>query len=524
MWSSEKKASLLFYKGVTGKRMKQTTTAASPSSISAREAEKGGPKPVRDVLLPAAGGLREELPNDIKEMILQRIEGMPVDLCRSGLQRACANAMRQTVPNEDLQHACDAEFHALCQTGIDDPNNVHQVARPYLCNLVRDAQGAWVTGPGGDYNPYDMTGWNDAEAMYRWVRQFGLFCAIEHVRTTNHTTLQRQAALSTLRAFGTPQLHRIPDGVFSRFPALDIDKLPDSILEIGSNAFDLCLGIWRMRLPDGLIHIRGAAFGECRNLRRINLPDSLMSIERHAFYHCRSLKEIALPPNIHIIDFGVFTKCTNLETVTLSPQTQQIRGGAFADCTALRRINLPDSLTSIEPRAFRNCRSLKEIALPPNIHIIYNGVFMGCTNLETVTLSPQTQQIREAAFRDCNALRRVELPDSLTRIEPHAFHNCRSLKEIALPPNIHIIDSGVFMGCTNLETVTLSPQTRQIRALAFADCTALRRVELPDSMRFLQYDQGFDNCHPDLVLVYEGREYPANDRNGVYPEVMRHRK
>ena len=372
-------------------RQQPTTTTttdmmpASPSSISAREAEKGVPKPVRDVLLPA-GVLREELPNDIKEMIRQLIEGMPVDLCRSGLQRACANAMRQPVPNEDLQRACDAEFHALCQTGIDDPNNVYQVARPYLCNLVLDAQGAWVTGPGGDYNPYDMTGWNEAEAMYRWVRQFGLFCAIEHARINVVDMLQRRRALRTLRAFGNSQLYHIPDDAFRNFPALDIDKLPDSILEIGNRAFMFCRGIWRMRLPDGLLRIRSGAFSDCTNLRRINLPDSL------------------------------------------------------------------------------------------------------------------------------------------TRIEPHAFHNCRSLKEIALPPNIDIIDDGVFMGCTNLETVTLSPQTQQIKMGAFADCTALRRVELPDSMRFLQYNQGFYNCHPDLVLVYEDREYPANDQYGVYPQVMRQRE
>lgn len=360
---------------------------ALPSSISAREAEKDVPKPVRDVLLPA-GVLREELPNDIKEMIRQLIEGMPVDLCRRGLQRACANAMRQPVPNEDLQRACDAEFHALCQTGIDDPNEPNQVALPYLCNLVLDAATlAWVTGPGGDYNPYDMTGWNEAEAMYRWVRQFGLFCAIEHARGYNAVSqLERRLALRTLRAFGNSQLHRIPDDAFRNFPALDIDKLPDSILEIGNRAFMFCRGIWRMRLPDGLI---------------------------------------------------------------------RIRSGAFADCTNLRRINLPDSLT---------------------------------------------------------------------RIEPHAFYNCPSLKEIALPPNIHIIEDGVFMGCTNLETVTLSPQTQTIRRRAFADCTALRRVELPDSMRFLQYNQGFNNCHPDLVLVYEGLEYPATDQNGVYPQVMRRRE
>lgn len=323
------------------------------------------PNPVRDALLSER---LQALPDELKQQILDLIEGTPVDLCFSGLQRACANAMRQRVPNANLQHACNEQFWRLCRTGIDDPNDPNQLAVPYVCNFDLEhfyQTGHTVYGAGGDYNPYDTTGWNDAEHWYRWVRQFGLFCAIEH-GTPGLTAQERMIALTCLRLFGDGQLTSIKPMTFRNIAAVDIDKLPDSITRIGQRAFQGCRGIWRMRLPDALRHIEDLAFDDCPNLRRVHLPDGLVSIGAWAFSSCTSLKEIALPPAIISVPEHAFDGCSNLETVTLSPQTQSILTAAFRDCTSLRRVELPDSLRFLKyDMAFRDC--------DPALVLVYEG-------------------------------------------------------------------------------------------------------------------------------------------------------
>jgi len=323
------------------------------------------PDPMRKALLPET---LQDLPEDIKKTILTLIEGNPVDLCFSGLQRACANAMRQRVPNVTLQSACNEQFWRLCRTGIDDPNDAQQMAVPYVCNF--DIQNFYDSGEivynaGGDYNPYDTTGWNDAEHWYRWVRQFGLFCAIEH-GTPQLTDDERMDALQALRLFGDSRLTHILPATFRRIAAVDIDKLPDSITRIGGRAFQGCTGIWRMRLPDALQSIGHAAFTDCTNLRRIHLPDGLVDIDVWAFADCTSLKEIALPPAVIDVSEHLFDGCTSLERVYLSPQTRSFGADAFANCTALRGVVLPDSVRHLQYNTFRNCH--------PDLMLVYEGV------------------------------------------------------------------------------------------------------------------------------------------------------
>ena len=90
-------------------RLPQPASTAAPRTRSVAQRELYDkyyaelPNPMRNALLPKT---LQELPEDIKQKILDLIEGDPDDLCFSGLQRACAHAMRQRVPNVTLRDAC----------------------------------------------------------------------------------------------------------------------------------------------------------------------------------------------------------------------------------------------------------------------------------------------------------------------------------------------------------------------------------------------------------------------------------
>ena len=95
----------------------------------------------------------------------------------------------------------------------------------------------------------------------------------------------------------------IPDAIDGyRVVAIDADAflgaaitsltLPNTVVEIGSNAFYGCTRLSRVTLSENLSVIREGAFRGCVTLSSIRLPERLSKIEEDAFYGCRSLTEV----------------------------------------------------------------------------------------------------------------------------------------------------------------------------------------------------------------------------------------
>ena len=68
--------------------------------------------------------------------------------------------------------------------------------------------------------------------------------------------------------------------------------LPDTVVEIGSNAFYGCARLGSVTLSKNLLIIREGAFRGCAALTSICLPERLSKIEHDAFYGCRSLTDV----------------------------------------------------------------------------------------------------------------------------------------------------------------------------------------------------------------------------------------
>ena len=67
--------------------------------------------------------------------------------------------------------------------------------------------------------------------------------------------------------------------------------MPDSIIYVGSHAFDYCTGMMSCKLSKNLRTIEQAAFQCCFKLRHVDMPDSVEYIGNYAFNHCESLDE-----------------------------------------------------------------------------------------------------------------------------------------------------------------------------------------------------------------------------------------
>ena len=66
----------------------------------------------------------------------------------------------------------------------------------------------------------------------------------------------------------------IGDGAFAHKECWQIKEitLPNSITEIGENAFDMCRSLENINIPDSVKVIKGWAFDDCRSLKSIEIP------------------------------------------------------------------------------------------------------------------------------------------------------------------------------------------------------------------------------------------------------------
>ena len=440
---------------------------ALPTGADAAEEEEAPAPP------PAYRLVFGDIPAELHPLIYQLLSDGN-DPCQLDTIRACNNAA-----DREMYSWCVPHFRRLCHTGVLDPNNAigyqppQQAGAPYRCNMVQDPNtGQWVRNGNVEYSPYLAPG-------MLWMRQFALFCRIEHGRpptvfqgvAPNH----RLNALAVLRRFGDALLNQIPAYTFRHMTHVDLDTLPATIQHIGANAFEHCHGITSMQLPPNLQRIGMNAFANCINLRSITFPanNTVNWLSVRVFFNCRSLERITFPAhgNIH-----------------------RLRANMCEGCVNLTHAVMPDNYRVIEMQAFDNCVSL-----------------------QSVTVSRFLDSMEWAAFQNCHALERIGtgpdgtggLPVTLHTLSTSCFAYCASLTRMTLPAGITVIPAWCFAGCTSMRTINLNDGLLAIRAYAFEDCTALTRVILPMSCQTLTR-LAFHRCSPELVLVYGTDEWLAS--------------
>ncbi len=150
-------------------------------------------------------------------------------------------------------------------------------------------------------------------------------------------------------------------------------KLPDSVTEIGNDAFYYCCGLTKITLPKNLKKLGSMAFMECKKLKRIEIPEGVTKISG-----------------------DLFSQCESLEEVVLSTKTKVIGSSAFFDAN-IKEIKLPDTLTKIEYAAFCGCENLREITIPDSVKTIGERAFDSC-GFKSVTIPESVKKIEDEAF------------------------------------------------------------------------------------------------------------------------------
>lgn len=116
--------------------------------------------------------------------------------------------------------------------------------------------------------------------------------------------------------------------------------IPDNVTKIAAGAFVLgYMGnaeITSVTIPDSVVEIGEEAFARCDNLAEVKLPSGIKELPDEAFYLCGALKRIDIPNGVESIGMNAFEGCESLESVTVPDSVKDVMYGCFEDCPKLK--------------------------------------------------------------------------------------------------------------------------------------------------------------------------------------------
>ena len=232
--------------------------------------------------------------------------------------------------------------------------------------------------------------------------------------------------------------------------------------------FQDCYNLTSVIMPDTVVEIGEDAFAGCSNLSSITIKDGVKKIGDRSFMGCEQLQHITIPSKVIEIDEDAFRGCIGLESITIKDGVKKIGDRAFMGCEQLQHINIPKSVTSIGLSAFEGCTGLTSINVDEK-----NSNYK---SIDGVLFSKDGKTLIQYPIEK-NATNYI-IPNSVTEIGDNAFEGCTGLTSVTIPNSVTEIGSWAFSGCTGLTSVTIPDSVTSIGNEAFSQCTSLNQVNM----------------------------------------------
>lgn len=428
----------------------------------------------------------------------------------------CGKLSEVTIPGS-VRHLDDFAFSGCGGvTGMDIPGGVRQIGiyAFYNCGALER-----VTIPG-----------SVSEIGYGVFDGCGKLGEI-HVAAGN---AKYETGDGVLFSRGKRQLLRFPPGKAGAY------AIPESVTEIGAQAFSGCGRVTRLSIPGSVTKIEGYAFRQCGGLEEVLLKNGMESIGTYAFSHCGNLKKVSIPASVTEIAFRAFYNCTAIEAFEVEDGNAGYGSDEGVLFSAGKRelmyyttgktgaYIIPDGVEFIGWDAFYGSRGLTAVTIPGSVRRIGYEAFRGCTGLVEAVIPEGVEAIDEFAFYGCAGLTRVEIPASVKRIDFYAFTDCVSLTGIevaddsghfeneggvlftkgkeclvccpagkmgayAIPAGVKRLNVCAFAGCAGLTEVAIPEGLEEIGGGAFSRCAGLTALRLPESVTHVD-NQVFQGC------------------------------
>lgn len=212
-------------------------------------------------------------------------------------------------------------------------------------------------------------------------------------------------------------------------------------------------------IPDGVIIENGVLKKwPCDKIPddgKVVIPNTVTEIGENAFRECNELTAVEIPNSVIIIKANAFFSCKGLTTVSIPSSVETIEKGAFQYCSALTSVIIANGVKKIDDYAFSGCSNISKVVIPNSVKYMGTRVFLDCASLVTVKLSENILSIPHSTFNRCYSLKNVDFSSRLARVEDYAFSECTSLVSMTLPNTITYISRGAFLKSKKFNSITI---------------------------------------------------------------------
>lgn len=294
---------------------------------------------------------------------------------------------------------------------------------------------------------------------------------IEHVAVTNDFIIEK--------------------GVLKKYTGTSANvTIPDSVIEIGYEAFYGNKGIQKVVIPNSVVEIGNRAFNNS-SLQTVVMGTGVKTIGSYAFSGCIGLKTLTIGSNVTTIEDGAFSGCIGLQNVKIPDKVTKIGNYAFDNCKGISSLTLGKAVASIGNEAFYGA-NIVSLVFPSTVTSIGTSAFENNKALRNVLFNNGLEEIGYNAFRDCIALSGISIPDSVTSINDSAFNGNISLTSVKIGNGLSTVSESMFSGCEKLSSVTFGNKIAEIENYAFRN-TGLVSITLPAPLQTIGYS-AFENC------------------------------
>ena len=259
---------------------------------------------------------------------------------------------------------------------------------------------------------------------------------------------------------------KIGEAAFQDNTTITSVTIPDSVTEIGANAFAGCTNLTIVNYAGDwsnlTIQSGNPAVEDAVNAQLFDFaftPDNTAVIVTN--YKCKgTAADVTIPScykgkPVTAINNAAFPNSA-VTSVTIPDSVTSIPDAAFVNCSQLTNISIPNSVTYIGFSAFDDCASLKSITLPSSLRTIGNSAFAGCPSLMTVTYpgsKTQWDAIAKGSNNDvlenklvCNKLEATFNPGNGESIFTQTINRGEKFTEPAEPPKENHTFAGWYNG------------------------------------------------------------------------------
>ncbi len=274
-------------------------------------------------------------------------------------------------------------------------------------------------------------------------------------------------------------LFTIKDGILTTYTGNETSiVVPEGVTKIDSWVFHN-KQMEKIYLPDSLIEIGLEAFSYCSNLKEITIPPNVKEIGLQAFNNCTSLTDIIIPKSVQSIGYNIFYGCSKLENITIESNCN-INANMFLETKWLE--NQKEEPYIIMNDTLLIGKTTGDIIIPLGVKRIGEGAFSH-TKITSVSFPTTLLNVGSSAFYSCTSLKEVKFANGLTEIEPNAFTFCNKLTTITLPKTVEVIGDGAFNNCTSLQKINIPEGVTSLPSSVFSGCIKLESINFPKTLQ-----------------------------------------